>query len=369
MEDDNSKQEGPIGSSKETPSTNPDQGTPECGRPDSGIPEGEGSSPSESSPTASPGQASEPSAEQEQKPPISPRKLAANRLNAKRSTGPRTPQGKAKSARNSYKLGIFAQQIFPPTEQGLKDWGKYKDTVTGFYDHYRPAGVIEELLVDKIVTEAIRFARILGDERCLMGLPGIFSSRAIDKVLRYQSALNRQLSKAIEQLEDVQAKRNAASEPSDGTDPDDAADEPPELAGGPVPAGGQRPSPAASGNGPVTRPVPVESSIQAIAAHPPTTAPGGASSNPAGISNSGLPQTEKYKTNPPNISSGGGDAGTAHKGTAQKYTLADIIDRVASLATPQESNTCPGPKSDSGTKSQAATIPQSPSEETILDCL
>jgi hypothetical protein len=40
--------------------------------------------------------------------PTSPRRLAANRANAQHSTGPRTPEGKARSARNAYKHGFTA---------------------------------------------------------------------------------------------------------------------------------------------------------------------------------------------------------------------------------------------------------------------
>ncbi|HEV8293690.1 MAG TPA: hypothetical protein VGP94_17275, partial [Tepidisphaeraceae bacterium] len=40
---------------------------------------------------------------------ISPRKLAANRRNADKSTGPRTPQGKKQSSQNSLKHGLCSQ--------------------------------------------------------------------------------------------------------------------------------------------------------------------------------------------------------------------------------------------------------------------
>jgi hypothetical protein len=40
----------------------------------------------------------------------SPRKLSANRSNARRSTGPRTSQGKARSKRNSWQHGLSVKQ-------------------------------------------------------------------------------------------------------------------------------------------------------------------------------------------------------------------------------------------------------------------
>src|SRR5271168_2015494 len=166
------------------------------------------------------------------KAPISSRKLAANRCNAQRSPGPRTAQGKAKSSRNSYKLGIFAKQIFPSGPEGLKEYGGYKDMVERIYGHYRPEGVMEELLVDKVVTESVRFARLLLYERQELSRDNPFLGQAPDRVLRYQSAINRQLTRAIEQLEEVQAARNAASgteELRNAAERDDEADEPGNL--------------------------------------------------------------------------------------------------------------------------------------------
>ncbi|MEA2736690.1 MAG: hypothetical protein QOE14_3141, partial [Humisphaera sp.] len=40
-------------------------------------------------------------------PPLSRRRLRANRRNAKKSTGPRTAEGKRRAARNSISHGIF----------------------------------------------------------------------------------------------------------------------------------------------------------------------------------------------------------------------------------------------------------------------
>ncbi|MGC1684901.1 MAG: hypothetical protein WA734_04725 [Candidatus Acidiferrales bacterium] len=164
------------------------------------------------------GQNPAPDPAREPKRVISDRKLAANRLNAQRSTGPRTLQGKENSKRNSYKLGIFAQQIFQPTEQGRKDWEEYKDLISDIYSHYRPHGVMEERLVDKVVTETVRFARTLKLERNELDLARALWNPPIDRILRYQTAIDRQLTRALEQLEGLQAKRKAEPAKSDPSD-------------------------------------------------------------------------------------------------------------------------------------------------------
>jgi hypothetical protein len=52
------------------------------------------------------------------KKPVSARRLAANRRNAKRSTGPRTARGKRRSSRNALKHGLCAPFERLPTECG-----------------------------------------------------------------------------------------------------------------------------------------------------------------------------------------------------------------------------------------------------------
>ena len=47
---------------------------------------------------------------------ISPRKLAANRANARRSTGPRTREGKRRSSRNALKHGLSVRIAADPAE-------------------------------------------------------------------------------------------------------------------------------------------------------------------------------------------------------------------------------------------------------------
>jgi hypothetical protein len=189
-----------------------------------------------------------------------------------------------------------------------------------------------------------------------MGREGAFWGKAADKVLRYQSAINRQLAKAIEQLEDRQAERNSASTTSerfDSTDNGDGADKSGEMPVGPISGDGQPPTPAASGNVSATCPGHVEASSQAITAQSLAPANSGVFSSPAALPDRSPKQAENYKTNP--TTSGGGNNGTPDKGAGGKRTLLELINRKASLATPQDPNHSPVPMPRSGTISQYAS--------------
>jgi hypothetical protein len=138
---------------------------------------------------------------------ISPQKLAANRANAQHSTGPTTPEGKERSRQNSLKHGFFARQPLPAGEQGDRLWPTYSDLVTGIWEHYKPVGYMEELLTEKIATEAIRFSRFLAYEGDYIAKRQCFCVSDVDRILRFQSAINRQLFQAMHELERLQEIR------------------------------------------------------------------------------------------------------------------------------------------------------------------
>jgi len=58
--------------------------------------------------------------------PISERKLIANRLNAQKSTGPRTPLGKFRSSRNGLKQGLYSKFDLVRAIQLLPEKYQYK---------------------------------------------------------------------------------------------------------------------------------------------------------------------------------------------------------------------------------------------------
>lgn len=81
---------------------------------------------------------------------VSARKIAANRQNALKSTGPKTLMGKLFSRRNALQHGLFARQFMDFVAQG-EDEQAYKELLNGLRDHYRPVGMAEKLEVERIV--------------------------------------------------------------------------------------------------------------------------------------------------------------------------------------------------------------------------
>src|ERR1041385_7588548 len=74
--------------------------------------------------------------------------LNANRLNAQKSTGPTSPEGKAASSLNALKTGIDAWSHIIPGE----DPAELEALTAAFRNHYQPAGPVELSLVDTLIS-------------------------------------------------------------------------------------------------------------------------------------------------------------------------------------------------------------------------
>src|SRR5258708_12299294 len=93
----------------------------------------------------------------------SARKIEANRRNAQRSTGPKTPEGKAKSSQNAITHGIFVKKFLNGASP--ETVAEIEVLAAGIREHYQPADMLEEMLMQKIVIEAGREHRLLGFEQ------------------------------------------------------------------------------------------------------------------------------------------------------------------------------------------------------------
>ena len=76
------------------------------------------------------------------------KQIAANRLNAKSSTGPRTEHGKRRSRRNAFRHGLTAETVIDV----LEDQADYKALASRIKADYRPRSNFELELVARLVS-------------------------------------------------------------------------------------------------------------------------------------------------------------------------------------------------------------------------
>ena len=103
--------------------------------------------------------------------------IDANRRNAQKSTGPKTPEGKAAVSQNALTHGLTALSACIEGE----DKDEFNATRQSFEDELKPAGPVQTLLVEQIVMAAWRLTRIRLIEGGLFQLRSVDDARAIDR--------------------------------------------------------------------------------------------------------------------------------------------------------------------------------------------
>lgn len=89
---------------------------------------------------------------------VSPARLAANRANARRSTGPRTPAGKQASACNAVRHGLYAgAALLPVLGETADDWAAHRRAVVTALS---PDGAAEAAVADRVAWLLWRQRRI-----------------------------------------------------------------------------------------------------------------------------------------------------------------------------------------------------------------
>jgi hypothetical protein len=128
------------------------------------------------------------------------KKIDANRANAKKSTGPKTPGGKALSRFNAQKFGAFAAQ---PIIRG-EDSDEHAELVAQLTSELSPQTAIENMLVDQIIGDMWRLKRLEKAERAY------FEKMRQSLFSRLLSSMTqRELDLAIPLIEDEDALRDA----------------------------------------------------------------------------------------------------------------------------------------------------------------
>src|SRR5690242_9732028 len=86
-----------------------------------------------------------------------------NCQNAQLSTGPKTKQGKGIASQNALKHGLLSRDLILKDESPIE----FNGFRQGIYQALAPLGCLEEVLVEKIVSSAWRFRRLIKSEKYL----------------------------------------------------------------------------------------------------------------------------------------------------------------------------------------------------------
>jgi len=90
---------------------------------------------------------------------LSPRALRAQRRNALESTGPRTPEGKRRSAANARRRGAAPDRLLSPSPAFNENGGELRRMVAQLSQAYQPANAAERLLVEDLAMLRLRQRR------------------------------------------------------------------------------------------------------------------------------------------------------------------------------------------------------------------
>lgn len=96
------------------------------------------------------------------------KQTAANRQNAKKSTGPRTQEGKLRSRRNAFRHGLTAQTVISIAENA----DEYTELETLILADYEPQTTVERLLVERLASLLWRLRRAAAIETGLFRTQG-----------------------------------------------------------------------------------------------------------------------------------------------------------------------------------------------------
>lgn len=152
-------------------------------------------------------------------------RIAANRRNAGKSTGPRTARGKAAVAGNALRHGLRAEKLVTFDEED----GEFQSFLDKQRDAFAPADATEEQLVERIAFCMWRMRRIYRVEAEMFNafrrtspqfhdteMATVFDCAAatMTVVSRYEIALDRALHRAYVMLERRQARRRGETVPA-----------------------------------------------------------------------------------------------------------------------------------------------------------
>ena len=118
----------------------------------------------------------------------SPERLAANAANAQHSTGPRTPEGRARSSQNARTHGLTARDlVIAPDERE-----EFEELLSDYQTDVQPQGAAQQSLFDDLVAAAWNLRRIRRMEVrlcCDTSLAAEYLEKELDRRVRYKTCI------------------------------------------------------------------------------------------------------------------------------------------------------------------------------------
>jgi hypothetical protein len=134
--------------------------------------------------------------------------ITANQANAQHSTGPKTPEGKARVAQNAVRHGLTSTRLVVRKDEH-EEFAGFRDALVAELD---PQGAVEQVTFDDLLHAAWnlhRFRRI--EAEISRGNPDDFtdpdSFAVLDRLSRYQARAQRAYYRAVGELRKLQTNR------------------------------------------------------------------------------------------------------------------------------------------------------------------
>jgi hypothetical protein len=142
----------------------------------------------------------------------------AGQLARPQRRGPKTAAGKARVGLNAFTHGLSSARLVVPGES-TTEWEMYRQAIV---DALGPAGPVELALAERVATVLWRLRRVTAYEGAAIAERQHLATASarllphpldIDKIIRFEAHLNRQLYQALHQLEAMRAERRGQPTP------------------------------------------------------------------------------------------------------------------------------------------------------------
>jgi hypothetical protein len=153
--------------------------------------------------------------------PLSNARAEASRKNGAKSRGPKTPEGKARSAMNALKHGLRAEKYVTLLDE---EWDEFTKLEAALERELAPEGPLQSILARRIARAAWRLMRadrleteVFAERHFPGGGPGLAlirdgnGTRTIETLLRYRGAAMAEFQRCLRMLKALQAEAAVAA--------------------------------------------------------------------------------------------------------------------------------------------------------------